>query len=997
MASSDVPTSVLTLDDIMHAIIDIRKDLHATKARVTELATAKVDETADPRRPTFMGWRPPPSRTTSGSADPVPRMRVEAPSFESLLNKVSGVLEATLISMFVAGLKQPVQREVNLRNPTTLQSAFALARELAACHQEATTAFAPSSRRPWSNRPLLVSFRLLRRMHDRTPQGTVKQTVPHPLHYPWWSSPPPRKQNVAKKAFAGIVMKSGIDLIIVDDDSWCLWVPTPKIRPLRTTAPRTRTTFLPSSPVTCPVFTLCLGARVPVPSNWPDPSMGQPSSCPRTPVSLQGHLFEIDLFMLEVHGPDIVLGIQWLQTLGKVAHDYAKLTMEFSWNGDTITLRGDSPGPRPVSYNQLSALLATPEPVDLYEVVGTPMEQPQVTTEDPQFPADLPDPIRSLLTHHAPVFGTPTGLPPARFWDHRREFVIRSDQRSLKELLSQVVQTPDQQFYIRKLMGYKFRIEYKTWASNRVADALSRRGDDAEVAALLTTYARPLPKLLEAIATENTTEQELLRLHEAVAAGTAHPGFTVHSGILYYQHRLVLASTSSLRHQLLTEYHSSPMAGHQEPSDTVKIIDSSVSRSIQRQSTMEAQLKALEGRFTGMDERINVQERKMDQIMAILKNLENRAGKEKEGSPAHGGDGGYSHARTLNFNPKLEFPKFDGSNTRTWIKKACKNFSLCKIPEDQWVDIASLHMVDKAENWVTSYLSFRKFVAWHEFIMDVNARFRDDKGENVVEQFKKLEQKGSLESYVDEFEDLRSILVQHSHYLPDSFILDSFVGGLKPAVKLFVRAFKPTSIAEAITFARLKEESLEVEGTKISKFSHYTNSAKPPILPTPQIKPYTQQKFNLTNQTAPNKNFKYIPADVRAEKIAKGLCYYCDKPYERGHKCSFKEHQLFTVEVPAELPNQTEVEEELVESPESQYELSEKGEGSEACISVQALTGGQSYQTMRVVGMLKLFQDTLPTAVHIPAWFQGQHASKHPTPAAILDRRIQKVQNTAQV
>ncbi|VFQ74021.1 unnamed protein product [Cuscuta campestris] len=537
---------------------------------------------------------------------------------------------------------------------------------------------------------------------------------------------------------------------------------------------------------------------------------------------------------------------------------------------------------------------------------------------------------------------------------------------------------------------------------------------------------------------------------------------------------------------------------------------------------MEAQLKALEGRFAGMDERINVQDRKMDQIMTILKNLENRAGKDKEGSPAHGGDGGYSHARTLNFNPKLEFPKFDGSNTRTWIKKACKYFSLCKIPEDQWVDIASLHMVDKAENWVTSYLSFRKFVAWHEFIMDVNARFRDDKGENVVEQFKKLEQKGSLESYVDEFEDLRSILVQHSHYLPDSFILDSFVGGLKPAVKLFVRAFKPTSIAEAITFARLKEESLEVEGTKISKFSHYTNSAKPPILPTPQMKPYTQQKFNLTNQTAPNKNFKYIPADVRAEKIAKGLCYYCDKPYERGHKCSFKEHQLFTVEVPAELPNQTEVEEELVESPESQYELSEKGEGSEACISVQALTGGQSYQTMRVVGMVnkkaihilidsdsthnfldldtaknlgcsieevptqavtvadgnkktcqhasnqfiwkmqdkefvtdvlliplgscdmsfvlrglvnkkmkivkgtptsKLFHNsiqfcllqltkeeveqptlviqclegTLPTAVHIPAWFQGQHASKHPTPAAILDRRIQKVQNKAQV
>ncbi|VFQ96450.1 unnamed protein product [Cuscuta campestris] len=297
-------------------------------------------------------------------------------------------------------------------------------------------------------------------------------------------------------------------------------------------------------------------------------------NCPRTPLSLQGHLFEIDLYMLEVHGPDIVLGIEWLQTLGKVAHDYAKLTMEFIWNGDTITLRGDSPSPRLVSYNQLSALLAAPEPVDLYEVVGTAVELPPVTTEDPSFPPNLPEPIRDLLTQHSPVFGTPTGLPPARFWDHRvhltpavqkwrqyllgREFVIRSDQRSLKELLLQVVQTLDQQFYIRKLMGYKFRIEYKTGASNRAADALSRREDEAEVASLLLTYARPQPKLLDDVATENTPSPELRQLHEAVAAGTAKPGFTVHSGILYYNHRLVLASSSPLRHHLLVEYHSSP-------------------------------------------------------------------------------------------------------------------------------------------------------------------------------------------------------------------------------------------------------------------------------------------------------------------------------------------------------------------------------------------------------------------------------------------------------
>ncbi|VFQ90786.1 unnamed protein product, partial [Cuscuta campestris] len=68
-------------------------------------------------------------------------------SFEALLNKVSGVPEATLVAMYIAGLKQPVQREVNLRTPTTLPAAFALARELSASYQDLQGA--SSSRRAW--------------------------------------------------------------------------------------------------------------------------------------------------------------------------------------------------------------------------------------------------------------------------------------------------------------------------------------------------------------------------------------------------------------------------------------------------------------------------------------------------------------------------------------------------------------------------------------------------------------------------------------------------------------------------------------------------------------------------------------------------------------------------------------------------------------------------------------------------------------------------------
>ncbi|MCH99118.1 putative retroelement, partial [Trifolium medium] len=53
-------------------------------------------------------------------------------------------------------------------------------------------------------------------------------------------------------------------------------------------------------------------------------------------------------------------------------------------------------------------------------------------------------------------------------------FIIQTDHKSLKELLTQVIQTPEQQHYISKLLGYHYEIQYRPGSTNVVADALSR-------------------------------------------------------------------------------------------------------------------------------------------------------------------------------------------------------------------------------------------------------------------------------------------------------------------------------------------------------------------------------------------------------------------------------------------------------------------------------------------------------------------------------------------
>lgn len=95
---------------------------------------------------------------------------------------------------------------------------------------------------------------------------------------------------------------------------------------------------------------------------------------------------------------------------------------------------------------------------------------------------------RTASTYHKELFAIVEAVQKWRQYLLGREFVIRSDQKSLKELLQQVVQTPDQQLYVRKLMGYKFRIEYKKGITNKEADALSRR-EEAE------SSRRTLPRL----------------------------------------------------------------------------------------------------------------------------------------------------------------------------------------------------------------------------------------------------------------------------------------------------------------------------------------------------------------------------------------------------------------------------------------------------------------------------------------------------------------------
>lgn len=82
--------------------------------------------------------------------------------------------------------------------------------------------------------------------------------------------------------------------------------------------------------------------------------------CPVVDITIQNHLFTVDLHVLPLCGADLVLGVQWLKLLGLVLTDYNDLTMKFIHASRLIELKGNiDPHSHTISPTQLRRIIQT--------------------------------------------------------------------------------------------------------------------------------------------------------------------------------------------------------------------------------------------------------------------------------------------------------------------------------------------------------------------------------------------------------------------------------------------------------------------------------------------------------------------------------------------------------------------------------------------------------------------------------------------------------------
>lgn len=112
--------------------------------------------------------------------------------------------------------------------------------------------------------------------------------------------------------------------------------------------------------------------------------------CYATHISINQEHFILDLLTIPLGGFDIVLGVQWLHSLGPIVWDFSLLTMRYQRQGQ-ITWRGVAPAQPALHLHSVSA-------------IGELMAK--------------------LLTEFSPVFDEPRGLPPPRSHDHRIHLLL---------------------------------------------------------------------------------------------------------------------------------------------------------------------------------------------------------------------------------------------------------------------------------------------------------------------------------------------------------------------------------------------------------------------------------------------------------------------------------------------------------------------------------------------------------------------------------------------
>lgn len=105
------------------------------------------------------------------------------------------------------------------------------------------------------------------------------------------------------------------------------------------------------------------------------------------------------------------------------------------------------------------------------------------------------------------------------------------------------------------------------------------------------------------------------------------------------------------------------------------------------------------------------------------------------------------------------------------------------VPPEDWVKTTILYVEGKAKYWWRGTGYNANLLPWPYFCQIIGERFNQTSKYDIISQFHNLKPTGSVEDYVDKFEEMVSEVKRHNPSLTDAYYIRTFIVGLKDYIQ----------------------------------------------------------------------------------------------------------------------------------------------------------------------------------------------------------------------
>ncbi|KAH7571764.1 hypothetical protein JRO89_XS04G0135500 [Xanthoceras sorbifolium] len=234
---------------------------------------------------------------------------------------------------------------------------------------------------------------------------------------------------------------------------------------------------------------------------------------------------------------------------------------------------------------------------------------------------------------------------------------------------------------------------------------------------------------------------------------------------------------------------------------------------------------------------------------------------------------------------KLEFPRYSDNDPTKWFNRVEQFFEFQCTTEVQKVPLASLHNKGEANQW------------WQW----LHRAYKEKEFEKLGNRIQCWMQKA---------------------------LVWTFMGGLRPDIAEGIRMFKSTSLKEAFSLPRMRDDQL----LRQRKFTRTPPTNRPPLnLPS-----------TMKHTTVPIKRLTW---EEMQRRRAQGLCFNCDDKFSVGYNC--RGPQLLLLEGNINEDSEGDINKDTEVSIDLSFDPG---------ISLHALTGWSDAKTMRAMAKIERYK-----------------------------------------